>query len=511
MHVTFISNIVFEPYWSEYIKDSLYTITHNIKSEYVAYDELRDYVRNIESAEIVVVCLDINVFYPNLSVDFTSEKFTYEDIEKDCIRTCEELYSTIKAHTDALIIWFGFEDYSFLQSNICGAIQAFNGLVDKLNLALGNILTDVSFIDFKRLIATVGITRSYNLKGKYRWNAPYSKDLIYMMAEEVRKQYYIASGITKKCIVLDCDNVLWGGILSEDGIEGIQISDSGLGRPFHDFQRYLLNLYHHGVILTVCSKNDEADILKVFREHSGMLLKEEHITVFQCSWDNKPSNIIKISEYLNISLNSMVFVDDSDLEVGSVSSLLPEVTTIKYNRNTIYEQLSCFNLKNDTNIDVIRERNTTYKTNVFRNELKLACSNFDEYIQSLDMHVDIHPSLPSELCRISELTLRTNRCTNGKRYPLERLKTIFRDDSYILYTVCVFDRFSNLGIVGTFGIKEDILVLFSLSCRALGRGIEDKMIEFLCKLGAIKFYYKSTGKNEDIHVKLLERLQPLDT
>lgn len=511
MNAILISNIAFEPYWNECIKDSLSSITHNIKFEYVEYDEFRHYASNIESAEIVVVCLDINVLYPNLSVDFISGKLTCKNIENDCIRKCAELYSTIKTHTDALIVWFGFDDYSCLQSNICGTIQAFNGLVDKLNLTLRNMLNGVSFIDFKRLIATVGITQAYNLKGKYRWNAPYSKELISMMAEEVRKQYYIASGITKKCIVLDCDNVLWGGILSEDGIEGIQVSDSGLGRPFRDFQQHLLYLYYHGVILTICSKNDESDVLKVFREHSGMLLREEHIAVFQCSWDNKPNGIVKISEVLNIGLDSMVFIDDTDFEIEAVKSILPEVTIIKYNRNTIYEQLSCFNLKSNININVIRERNATYKTNAFRNELKLACSSFDEYIQSLDMHIDIHLSLPSELCRISELTLRTNRCTNGKRYTLEQLKTIIRDDSYILYTVCVSDRFSNLGIVGAVGIRENILDLFSLSCRALGRGIEDKIIELICKMGAFKVDYKSTGKNEGIHVKLLERLQPLDT
>lgn len=511
MNVTFISNVILEPYWSEYIKDSLNPITHNITSEYIAYGELWDYVNNIKSTEIIAVCLNINALYPNLSVDVISGELTYENIEKDCIQKCTQLYSTIKAHTDAFVIWFGFEDYFYVQSNICGTIQPFSGLVDKINLSLSNILKDASFIDFKRLIASMGTVQAYSPKGKYRWNAPYSKGLILLMAEEVRKQYYINSGITKKCIVLDCDNVLWGGILSDDGIEGIRISASGSGKTFQDFQQYLLYLYYNGAILAVCSKNDEADVLKVFREHSDMLLREEHIAVFKCNWDNKPSNIIRISEYLNIGLNSMVFVDDSDFEIESVKSTLPEIITIKYNRNTIYEQLSCFNLKGNMNIDVIRERNTTYKTNALRNELESACSSFDEYIQSLNMHVDIHPSLLSELSRLSELTLRTNKCTNGKRYTLEQLKTIIYDDSYALYTVYLSDRFSSLGLVGIFGIKSNVLDLFSLSCRALGRGIEDKMLEFICNMGAFNVDYKSTGKNEDIHIKLLERLQPLDT
>ena len=127
------------------------------------------------------------------------------------------------------------------------------------------MLADDVYIDLKHLITKIGINSLYSSKGKYRWNAPYSKELMALMADEVNKQYLIHTGRTKKCIVLDCDNVLWRGVFSEDGIEGIHLGNSGLGREYQDFQRFLLSLYYYGVILTVCSKHDEADVLCVFR------------------------------------------------------------------------------------------------------------------------------------------------------------------------------------------------------------------------------------------------------
>ena len=146
-----------------------------------------------------------------------------------------------------------------------------------------------------------------------------------------------------------------GGILSEDGIEGIKLGKSGLGRPYYDFQNFVLKLYQHGVILAVCSKNDEEDVLRVFREHSEIPLKEKHISCFMVNWENKPSNIERIAEYLNIGLDSIVFVDDSSIEIESVKSLLPEVTAIQFDKYMDYEPFSCFNLRSDYDIEEVEK------------------------------------------------------------------------------------------------------------------------------------------------------------
>lgn len=500
--ITLLTNICFEPYWRTFVKERFSCLPYDTQINSILYEGYQDNIKDINFSDLIVVHLNFEMFYFDLSNAISSGKVTYEAIKDDCINKCRNLYSYIKGHSKAPVIWFGFEDYFSIQKNNYGALLPFEGVVDQLNLALNDMLKEDIFIDFKRLIASVGMRNAYDAKGKYRWNAPYSKELISLMADEIYKQYLIATGNTKKCLVLDCDNVLWGGILSEDGIEGISISDSGLGRPFQDFQRYLLDLYYHGVILAISSKNDESYVLRVFREHTGMILKEEHIACFRCNWDNKTDNIRNISDSLNIGLDSIVFVDDSVFEVESVKAILPEVTAVLYKRDTIYDALSCFNLKRAIELQVVKERTNTYKTNTLRSELYKNSSSFENYISSLEMVVDIHETKKHELTRISDLTQRTNKCTNGRRHTLENLKEKIELSNYKLYTVCLSDKFSNLGIVGVIGIKDNTIDLFSLSCRALGRSVEEQMIEFLKEKGLRNFYYDLTTYNNELYLRL---------
>lgn len=308
--------------------------------------------------------------------------------------------------------------------------------------------------------------------------------------------------------MLDCDNVLWGGILSEDGIEGIHLGNSGLGREYQDFQRFLLNLYYHGLILTVCSKNDEYDVLRVFREHSGMLLREEHIACFKINWNDKPANIKAIADELNIGTDSMVFVDDSIFEIEAVKSVLPDVTVIQYDRELMYDKFSCFNLKSEVNLHEVEQRIETYRTNRARSILKAQCDSYDEYVKSLDSKVDIHEILPTEYSRVAELTQRTNKCTNGKRYTVSEIKERVTVPDVHFYSVSLSDRFSDLGIVGAMEVESDELKLFSLSCRALGRGVENEMINYVSDRHELEnIVFKLTEKNESL-LELMQQAFP---
>ena len=347
------------------------------------------------------------------------------------------------------------------------------------------------------------VSNAYDRKGKYRWNAPCSKILIESAVREIHKQYLIEQGATKKCLVLDCDNVLWGGILSEDGIENLKLGGSGLSRVYQDFQRFVLWLYFHGIILAICSKNDLSDVLAMFHEHSEMILREEYIACFQVNWEDKPSNIQKIAEKLNIGLDSMVFVDDSPIEIEAVKAMLPEVTTILFKRDIEYEQFSCFNLKSNVSIADIDKRTETYRTNGFREELKAKYTDYADYIVALEIKMDIHEAAPIEFSRISELTQRANKCTNGKRYTVSEIKERIASELIKLYAIVVSDRFSDLGLVGAVKVEGDTLTLFSLSCRALGREIERPILDFVGKRHQIKHIeYQTTGKNEKVRVML---------
>lgn len=501
--ILLISNIIFEPFLRKYLTKSFELFFSEVQLSCVPYEEFNEWYGKLQDKNIVIVYLNFDELYPNVLNDVVSAKVKVDDVRQDAINRCKKLYSLIKANTNAKVIWLGFEDYYSNNDIVCGTVPILGGSVDRINQAICDTLIDDIYIDFKRLLAKVGLSNAYNNKGKYRWNAPYSKEFIELMGDEVYKQYLIHTGKTKKCIVLDCDNVLWGGNLSEDGVEGIHLGSSGLGREYQDFQRFLLNLYYHGVILTVCSKNDEGDVLRVFREHSGMLLREEHIACFKVNWNNKPHNIKAIADTLNIGQDGMVFIDDSQFEIEAVKLLLPEISTILYDRDTVCQQLSWFNLKSNVDVTNINQRTQTYRTNIERKKLRESIASFDEYILSLDMKFDIHKSLSCELARIVELTQRTNKCTNGKRYTMEQIKNELVSSDYSLYTVCLSDKFSDLGVVGVIGTCDNIVDLFSLSCRALGRKIEEKMIQYILRIGANAVRFNNTSKNSDLK-KLFE-------
>lgn len=496
--IILISNIVLDVYWGECIAKAFAQLGSEIKTACYSFEEIQGKADELKDANFVVVCLNFVALYPDISADLASGQFEHDDIIKDAMNKCMRFCSVIKANTNAKIVWFGFEEYCFDQGYLYGNLAFCGGIVDKINASLSKLLENEVYIDFKRLIAEAGISICYDRKNKYRWNAPYSKTLISMMADEVYKQFLIYIGKTKKCLILDCDNVLWGGILSEDGTEGIQISGSGFGRPFQDFQRFLLDMYYHGVILAVCSKNDESDVLEVFREHSGMLLKQEHICCFRCNWNDKPRNIKEISKALNIGLDSIVFVDDSRFEIEAVRAVLPEVTTVLYHRDTIYRELSCFNLRSNIDLESVKTRFETYKTDQKREALKANTACFDDYLVSLNMKIDIHRMLNHEISRASELTQRTNKCTNGVRYTPEQLKERLENSEYEMYTVCVSDRFSDLGLVGIIGICGRTVDLFSLSCRALGRKVEDEMLLYALSRKVKLVRYLNTNKNGEL-------------
>ena len=502
--ISVVSNIIFEPYFISLLQSAF----NNNKVEpcSVPYGEHNQvgYKEQLMESDMIVVWLNIEEFFSDTLTPINLGETSQYQAINEIIALCERLYDDLAACSTTRILWFSFEDYYIRTSVLTG--HRYATLIDKVNIKLAEYLYNrAKFIDSKRLIAEVGIANAYDTKAKYRWNAPYSKSLIESAVKEIHKQYLIEKSISKKCLVLDCDNVLWGGILSEDGIENLKLSGSGLGRVYQDFQRFVLSLYYHGVILAICSKNDLSDVLTMFNEHSEMVLREEHIACFQVNWEDKPGNIQKIAEKLNIGLDSMVFVDDSPIEIEAVKAMLPEVTAILFKRDMDYEQFSCFNLKSSVSIADIDKRNKTYRTNGLREELKTKYTDYADYIAALEIKMDIHEAVPIEFSRISELTQRTNKCTNGRRYTVAEIKERIASEAVKLYSISVSDRFSDLGLVGTIEIEGDTLTLFSLSCRALGREVEEKMIKFISdKYQIQKIEFKLTGKNESVKTLLSE-------
>lgn len=504
LRVAVLSNITLEPYFAPLMESHFGGGTLISR---IPYGEHREpaYAQELKNAGLLVVWLNLEALAPDL---LYSESESGE-LPAGLPELLQELYKGLRSASQAKILWFSFEDYASELPAAVGRLYA--PLADRLNLALSEMLGDAdALIDLKRLIAEVGISRAYDQKGKYRWNAPYSKGLMEAAVRELHAQWCVEKGLTKKCLVLDCDNVLWGGVLSEDGIENIRLGSEGRGRLYQDFQRFVLSLYRRGVILAVCSKNDEEDVLAVFRGHSGMLLREEHIACFQVNWGDKPGNIRRIAETLRIGLESMVFVDDSPAEVEAVRSMLPEVTAVLFGRDMPYEAFSCFHLKRFVSRESAaqaQKRNETYRADKNRAQLRAKYTEYAAYLEALETRVNISAADPLTYNRISELSQRTNRRTNGVRYTVPQLRERASSPEVRLYAVTVSDRFSDLGLVGAIEVEGEVLTLFSLSCRALGRDIENKMLEFLRRERPVSgFLWKPTGKNDDMQKLLAEGL-----
>ena len=281
LNIAVISNISFEPYFDPIAKQAFSSdhITPIIMP--IRYEEYQsaESCLKLERADVIIIILNFEFMFSNLFNDIYSREKDVKTVIADVVSLCENLYYFVLNCSTSQILWFGFEDYYCKEYITKGNVTICQNLIDKLNAHIYEFINkDTTFVDLKRLIANVGISNAYHNKAKYRWHSPYSQQLISEVANEIHKQYLIEKGVTKKCIVLDCDNVLWGGILLEDGIENIKLGGIGTGRVYQDFQSFLLSIYYHGVILAVCSKNDLMDVMTTFREHNEMILKEEHIS-----------------------------------------------------------------------------------------------------------------------------------------------------------------------------------------------------------------------------------------
>ncbi|WP_321281274.1 HAD-IIIC family phosphatase [Marinifilum fragile] len=321
--------------------------------------------------------------------------------------------------------------------------------------------------------------------------------------------------IRKKCLVLDLDNTLWGGILGEDGINGIQIGGDYPGNVFLEFQKALLELKRTGVILTVCSKNNEQDVIDVWEKNPFLLLRNKDFSAYRINWNNKVDNIKEIAQELNIGLDSIVFIDDNPVERELVRQLLPSVETPEFPAqvyslpffiNTIIDKY--FGIYNITAEDKVKTEQ--YVANKQRVNAKNAYSDLSDYIKSLEIEITLQDADSFNFSRIAQLTQKTNQFNlTTKRYVESEIIDLVKGGSKV-NCISVKDKFGDSGITGVAIIKLDktkksaIIDSFLLSCRILGRGIEDAFILSLLSdlksngINTVYASYLSSPKNKQV-------------
>lgn len=372
-------------------------------------------------------------------------------------------------------------------------------------------LDDVYLYDFDRFVHLYGEQNVIDTHKILIGDIKISLEYIPHLAMDLMGYIIALLGLSKKCIVLDLDNTLWGGIIGEDGFDDIKLGPQSPGNAYVEFQKYLLALCQRGIILAINSKNNLEDAIKVIREHQYMVLKEENFACIKTNWNDKVSNMKEIAYELNIGLDSFVYFDDDPMNREFVKMKLPQVTTVDLPKDPVQYAIILRSM-NEFNVLVITsedsKRSQMYVEQRKRKEFESEVSNLDDFLKQLEIKIVMKNVNESTIPRISQLTLKTNQFNlSTKRYQEDEIRRFVKDDKFLVGCTQVEDKFGDNGITGAYIVKKDnqkewTIDTFLLSCRVMGREVEKGMmghiIEQAKKEGVVKLKsrYTPTEKNK---------------
>ena len=347
----------------------------------------------------------------------------------------------------------------------------------------------VFLFDFNSFVAKYGEINVLDYRQFLVGDIKVSLSYIPHLAEELMGYVKANLGVNRKCIVLDLDNTLWGGIIGEEGFDRIDLSLKPPGMAFMEFQRVLLALYQRGVILAINSRNNEDEALRAIRDHPFMVLREEHFATMKINWSDKISNMKEIAQELNIGLDSIVYFDDDPINRELMSKAIPQIKTIDLPDDpSLYAstlmQINDFNTLVMTNED--RKRGEMYREEHKRTELKRSSSNLEDFLKQLEIRVTMKKANNFTIPRIAQLTLKTNQFNlTTHRYQEEDVETLAQDHTKLIGCAQTQDKFGDNGITGVYIVNKNhvdnewFIDTFLLSCRVMGRGIEDAMMGYI--------------------------------
>jgi len=312
-----------------------------------------------------------------------------------------------------------------------------------------------------------------------------------------------ASGKIKKCIVLDLDNTLWGGVIGDDGLGGIEIGELGRGHAFSNFQKWLKQLKECGIILAVCSKNNEDIAKEPFEKLDEMVLKLSDISVFVANWDDKASNIKLIQETLNIGMDSMVFIDDNPFERNLVKERIPEITVpdLPDDPALYLDYLIKLNLFDTVSFSVdMKDRTKQYQEEFERRKIATSYESIDDYLRDLDMVSEFGPFTAERFARIAQLTQRSNQFNlRTIRYTEDDIARLAQSDDYYTLYFNLADKFGDYGLISVVILKkindEELFVdTWLMSCRVLKRGTESFVVNKIIETAKNNGFLRVTGE-----------------
>lgn len=379
---------------------------------------------------------------------------------------------------------------------------------------------NVYLIDLEALQAQYGRNTFSDPKLYYIAKMPIAVDMLPEVAKLVLDTVLALRGSVKKCVVLDLDNTLWGGVIGDDGLSGIQIGELGTGHAFSDFQAWLKELKNRGILLAVCSKNNEPAAKEPFEKHPEMVLRLEDFSMFVANWEDKAGNIRTIQQTLNIGMDSLVFVDDNPFERNLVRSMIPEITVPELPEDpALYLQylrsLNLFETVSYSADDI--HRTEQYRLQAERAVFESSFQSYDDYLEGLEMKAVAAPFDAFHYPRIAQLTQRSNQFNlRTVRYTEAEIEAVAQDDAHFTLYFTLKDKFGDHGLISVVILdKQEEGTLFVsewlMSCRVLKRGMEEFIINKIVQTAVDHGYrtvvgeYLPTAKNamvKDLYEKL---------
>jgi FkbH-like protein len=388
-------------------------------------------------------------------------------------------------------------------SNPLGVIAA----AEATRLALRSLLSQARalVVDADDAVRRLGVGQAFDPRLLTTARVPYTDALFNEVGLQIGRVLRLATRGAAKLAVVDADNTLWGGVVGEDGADGIDLLDNGPGEAFRAFQRWLLELRRAGMIIAVASKNNEADLWEAVGRRE-MVLQKQHLAAWRVNWQPKAQNLMELADELNLGLASFVFVDDNPIEIGAVQEMLPEVGVIQMpedaSRWGIIAASGLLDRLPPTREDLGRAEG--YRVETERRDLRSSMTA-EEYKRTLDIEVSLSAPQPADIARLAQLVAKTNQFTlGGIRMSDVEIAVRVADPAWSIRLVSAKDRFGDYGVVGATitrlaqpGEAAALLHTFVLSCRAMGRGVEDAMIADAAQVsgGRLLVTVEETPKN----------------
>ena len=481
------------------------------------YDQIIAQVMDLTSelyqyhADATILCMCVEKLYERYCKTAVELRNQFGKTEYEKIA---QIWETLRRNQSGKILQFNFpeaDDRCF--GNFGNKMNiSFIRQLRELNLLLMDGAAqhkDTYIIDISFLQNLYGRKTLHDEKLYYVAKMPFSMEVLPAIAHEIVTVASVFRSRFAKCIVLDLDNTLWGGVIGDDGLEGIQIGELGLGHAFYSFQLWLKELSRRGIVLAVCSKNDEEKAKEPFLKHPEMVLRLDDIAMFVANWEDKASNIRKIQKTLNLGMDSFVFLDDNPFERNLVKSMIPEITVPELPEDpaeyvTFLQEQNLFETINFSEADA--ERTRQYREEAQRISMQENYLSYEEYLNNLKMEGMAKAFDKFHIPRIAQLTQRSNQFNlRTIRYSEEQIAEIASNSDYLTLYFTLRDQFGDHGLVSVVIMKREennyFVDTWLMSCRVLKRGMEEFVMNCMvleagkqgaeCLIGE----YKKTSKN----------------